>query len=58
MLLKILHVCHARNSATESIDQELQFVGSESGKLIAVRDIIRKVSNRLIGKVTVEISFF
>lgn len=31
-----------RNSAAESIDQELLFVGDESGKLIAVRDLIRK----------------
>ena len=32
-----------RNSATETVKQELLFVGQESGKLIAIRDIIRKV---------------
>lgn len=33
----------ARNVASETVEQQLQFVGSESGKLLAVRDIIRKV---------------
>ena len=33
-----------RNSATETVKQELLFVGQESGKMIAIRDIIRKVS--------------
>ncbi len=33
-----------RNSATEMVKQELLFVGQESGKLIAIRDIIHKVS--------------
>ena len=32
-----------RNAATKTIDQELLFVGNESGKLLAVREIIRKV---------------
>ncbi|XP_064620528.1 probable ATP-dependent RNA helicase DDX52 [Lineus longissimus] len=32
----------ARNAATDTVDQELLFVGSESGKLLAIRDIIRK----------------
>ena len=32
-----------RNSATETVEQELLFVGQESGKLIAIRDIIQKV---------------
>lgn len=31
-----------RNTSTDLIDQELLFVGSESGKLLAVRDIVRK----------------
>ena len=33
----------AKNVAAESVKQELVFVGSEAGKLIAIRDIIRKV---------------
>ena len=33
----------AKNVASESVKQELVFVGSEAGKLIAIRDIIRKV---------------
>lgn len=33
-----------RNSATTTIEQELKFVGTESGKLLAVRDIIAKVN--------------
>lgn len=37
-----------RNSATTTIEQELKFVGTESGKLLAVRDIIAKVNQ--IGK--------
>ncbi|XP_033734670.1 probable ATP-dependent RNA helicase DDX52 [Pecten maximus] len=32
----------ARNSATETIKQELKFVGTESGKLFAIREIIQK----------------
>ncbi|OWF37737.1 probable ATP-dependent RNA helicase DDX52 [Mizuhopecten yessoensis] len=32
----------ARNSATETIQQELKFVGTESGKLFAIREIIQK----------------
>ncbi|XP_046840481.1 probable ATP-dependent RNA helicase DDX52 isoform X2 [Xenia sp. Carnegie-2017] len=31
-----------RNSATETVEQELLFVGQECGKLIAIRDIIHK----------------
>lgn len=34
-----------RNSATDLVKQELLFVGQESGKLIAIRDIIHKVLN-------------
>nr|XP_056721017.1 probable ATP-dependent RNA helicase DDX52 [Euleptes europaea] len=32
----------ARNSAAETVDQELLFVGSETGKLLAVRDLVKK----------------
>lgn len=31
-----------RNSATDLVEQELLFVGSESGKLLAIRDIVQK----------------
>jgi ATP-dependent RNA helicase DDX52/ROK1 len=31
-----------RNSATETVQQKLVFVGQEGGKLIAIRDIIRE----------------
>ncbi|XP_065363431.1 probable ATP-dependent RNA helicase DDX52 [Calliphora vicina] len=31
----------AQNAATEFVEQELLFVGSESGKLLAVRDMVR-----------------
>ncbi|XP_031560246.1 probable ATP-dependent RNA helicase DDX52 [Actinia tenebrosa] len=34
-----------RNSATKTVEQELLFVGQESGKLLAVHDIIRKGFN-------------
>lgn len=33
-----------RNSATQTIEQQLKFVGTEYGKLFAIREIIRKVS--------------
>ena len=33
-----------RNAATEAVRQELKFVGQESGKLLAVRELLRKVS--------------
>ena len=32
----------AANSATETIDQQLIYCGSESGKLIAFRDLVRQ----------------
>ncbi|XP_069116361.1 probable ATP-dependent RNA helicase DDX52 isoform X1 [Argopecten irradians] len=32
----------AKNSATETIQQELKFVGTESGKLFAIREIIQQ----------------
>jgi len=31
-----------RNTAISSVNQELLFVGSENGKLLALRDLIRK----------------
>ncbi|XP_070135425.1 probable ATP-dependent RNA helicase DDX52 isoform X2 [Drosophila bipectinata] len=31
-----------QNTATDSVQQELLFVGSESGKLVAVRDLVRQ----------------
>ena len=31
----------AQNAATEYVEQELLFVGSESGKLLAIRDMVR-----------------
>lgn len=33
-----------RNAATETVQQELKFVGQESGKLLAIRELLRKVS--------------
>ena len=39
-----LYITPFSNSATETVKQELLFVGQESGKLIAVRDIIAKVT--------------
>lgn len=38
----MLQFFNLRNSATDLVDQELLFVGSEAGKLIAFRDIVRK----------------
>ena len=32
-----------RNSATETVEQELLFVGQESGKLLAMRNMVKKV---------------
>ncbi len=32
-----------RNSAAELVKQELLFVGQESGKLLAIRDLVKKV---------------
>ena len=36
-------VACGRNAATETVQQELLFVGQEAGKLMAMRDIIKKV---------------
>ncbi|XP_072325783.1 probable ATP-dependent RNA helicase DDX52 isoform X3 [Scyliorhinus torazame] len=35
----------ARNSAVETVEQELLFVGTETGKLLAMRDLIKKRDN-------------
>ena len=32
----------ARNAATDAVEQKLVFVGSESGKLLAMRDLVKK----------------
>lgn len=32
-----------RNSAAETVEQELLFVGSETGKLTAMRELVKKV---------------
>ena len=37
-----------RNSATQTVEQELLFVGQEAGKLLAVRDIVQKVKRMII----------
>lgn len=43
-LFVCIYCAYFRNSATTTIEQELKFVGTESGKLLAVRDIIAKVN--------------
>lgn len=35
-----------RNTAVDTVEQELLFVGSESGKLVAMRDIVKKVQTK------------
>ena len=42
MILKVIFC--TRNSATEAVQQELLFVGQESGKLLAMRNMVKKVS--------------
>lgn len=37
----------ARNSAVETVEQELLFVGSETGKLLAMRELVKRVSIHL-----------
>lgn len=34
-----------RNAATDTVNQELIYVGDESGKMIAMRNIIQKVES-------------
>lgn len=44
MALANYKVCFLlRNSAVETVEQELLFVGSETGKLLAMRELIKKV---------------
>lgn len=43
LLLKDTFVLN-RNTATQTVEQELLFVGQEAGKLLSVRDIVQKVS--------------
>ncbi|KAK0152671.1 putative ATP-dependent RNA helicase DDX52 [Merluccius polli] len=42
MLTARLNPCFTRNTAVETVEQELLFVGTENGKLLAVRDLIKK----------------
>jgi ATP-dependent RNA helicase DDX52/ROK1 len=35
--------CSLRNTATDTIKQRLMFVGSEEGKLLAIKQLIRQV---------------
>ena len=39
----VVKIINCRNSATENVEQELLFVGQESGKLLAVRNLIQQV---------------
>lgn len=45
-----------RNTAVDTVEQELLFVGTENGKLLAMRDIIKKVGRRnTIGLISDEV---
>ena len=43
--MNALFVCFAivRNTATETVEQQLVFTGNEDGKLMTLKNIIRKV---------------
>lgn len=41
-LLLYLNYFIFRNAATDTVDQELLFVGNEQGKLLAFRDLVKK----------------
>lgn len=43
LFITFVFVLLFRNSAVDLIEQELLFVGSERGKLVAIRNIILKV---------------
>ena len=43
LLCRSRDVACGRNAATETVQQELLFVGQEAGKLMAMRDIVKKV---------------
>nr|XP_035960699.1 probable ATP-dependent RNA helicase DDX52 isoform X2 [Halichoerus grypus] len=46
LALAIYKVCFLfRNSAVETVEQELLFVGSETGKLLAMRELVKKGFN-------------
>lgn len=40
---KLIDCFFLRNTAVETVEQKLLFVGTENGKLVAMRDIIKKV---------------
>jgi len=42
MMIYLVSCCH-RNTVASTIQQELLYVGDEAGKLLAIRDMIRKV---------------
>lgn len=42
-IIKIAFFIYYRNAATDMVDQEILFVGSERGKLLAFRNMIQKV---------------
>ena len=37
-----------RNTATDAVKQELLFVGQESGKLLAIRNLVKQVSKMFL----------
>lgn len=41
---------YCRNAATNLVEQELLFVGTERGKLVAIRNIIQKVGYNMAHK--------
>lgn len=43
MLILLLFYTIIRNTAVTTIEQDLVFVGNEEGKLIAMRDLVKKV---------------
>lgn len=45
-----------RNTATQTVEQELLFVGQEAGKLLAVRDIVQKVRGFIVEGLHIKIS--
>ena len=55
LLLKDTFVLN-RNTATHTVEQELLFVGQEAGKLLAVRDIVQKVSGFTVEGLHIKIS--
>lgn len=37
------HTFAFRNAASDNVDQQLIFVGSEAGKMVALRELVQKV---------------